>query len=202
MLGHAIRAIQMGRGGREGNNALINPALHYQQRNIIQALLEGDAPFDIIQRATTAQYLNSWQICSNIYHVRPRDVCASRLHFLLSRLFELGTGSWQPNSSKPTLPTSSTTFTFRCDNHHRTMCADCCTAANSTQVLLNDNQDLKPFRAVSVKKKGQENKDVTPLHAAAINPNPKYLAELLAVDPDFNHPDANGLMLLYLQLCC
>jgi ankyrin repeat protein len=43
------------------------------------------------------------------------------------------------------------------------------------QVLLNDNQQLKQFKAVSVKKKAQDNRDVTPLHCACINPNTKYL---------------------------
>jgi hypothetical protein len=45
-------------------------------------------------------------------------------------------------------------------------------------------------RKVSVTKKPNDNGGVTPLHLAAINPNPKYLKELLDVVPDYNRADA------------
>lgn len=59
-------------------------------------------------------------------------------------------------------------------------------------VLLQDKTPLKQFKPVSAKKKGTFNKDVTPIHCAAINPNVKYLTDLLAVEPDFNHADQEG----------
>lgn len=60
-------------------------------------------------------------------------------------------------------------------------------------VLLEDKTPLsKTFKAVSAKKKGQFNKDITPIHCAAINPNVQYLKDLLAVEPDFGHADSEG----------
>lgn len=42
------------------------------------------------------------------------------------------------------------------------------------QALLNNKEDFSDFRKVSVTKKPNENAKITPLHMAAINPNPKY----------------------------
>lgn len=70
------------------------------------------------------------------------------------------------------------------------------------QVLLNDKQPLKPFKAISVKKKGLDNKDVTPLHCACINPNENYLKELVAVEPDINHPDKDNLRASHYVAAC
>lgn len=41
------------------------------------------------------------------------------------------------------------------------------------QVLINDNEPLKSFKPISVKKKGYYNNDITPFHCACVNPNEK-----------------------------
>ncbi|XP_006818908.1 poly [ADP-ribose] polymerase tankyrase-like [Saccoglossus kowalevskii] len=60
------------------------------------------------------------------------------------------------------------------------------------EVLLNDNEELSPFKSVSVRKKPIENNLILPLHCAAINPNVKYLTKLLAALPDYSAPDRLG----------
>ncbi|CAF3795485.1 unnamed protein product [Adineta steineri] len=53
-------------------------------------------------------------------------------------------------------------------------------------VLFNDNEDLTINRAASVLKKTQANFMITPIHCAAINPNAKYLKQLLNTMPEYN----------------
>ncbi|CAF3964350.1 unnamed protein product [Rotaria sp. Silwood2] len=54
------------------------------------------------------------------------------------------------------------------------------------QVLLYDNEDLTINRASSVIKKTRLNFMITPVHCAAINPNAKYLKQLLNTMPEYN----------------
>ena len=58
--------------------------------------------------------------------------------------------------------------------------------------VLSDQGDLgdKVLRA-SCTKKANTNKDITPLHCACINPDPKYLKALLDAGPDVNTVDAD-----------
>jgi ankyrin repeat protein len=54
---------------------------------------------------------------------------------------------------------------------------------------LDDLADLGKIMKVSVAKKANTNKDITPLHCACINPNPKYIKLLLDANPDLNLTD-------------
>ncbi|CAF3379069.1 unnamed protein product [Rotaria sp. Silwood1] len=54
------------------------------------------------------------------------------------------------------------------------------------QVLLFENEDLTINRAASVTKKTKDNFQLTPIHCAAINPNSKYLKQLLNIMPEYN----------------
>lgn len=40
------------------------------------------------------------------------------------------------------------------------------------------------------------------MHCAAINPDAKYLAQLLAVDPDFTTPDRSGWRTIHYAAVC
>lgn len=51
-------------------------------------------------------------------------------------------------------------------------------------VLSDDGTEPEKVLKVSVTKKAITNKDITPLHCACINPNPKYLKMLLDVNPE------------------
>jgi hypothetical protein len=54
------------------------------------------------------------------------------------------------------------------------------------QVLLFDNKDLIINRAASVVKKTKDNFHWTPIHCVAINPNSKYLKQLLNIMAEYN----------------
>jgi hypothetical protein len=61
--------------------------------------------------------------------------------------------------------------------------------------VLSDDAVLDKVLRQSVTKKANTNRDITPLHCACINPNPKYLralvdtgAELQTVDSDLRRP--------------
>jgi tetrahydromethanopterin S-methyltransferase subunit A len=47
--------------------------------------------------------------------------------------------------------------------------------------MYDGKQDLDKFRAISVTKKPLENMGVTPIHAACINPNTRYVLLCLFV---------------------
>ena len=71
------------------------------------------------------------------------------------------------------------------------------------EVLSSDGSSLSPFRAVSVTKKaGRSNKAVTPVHFAAINPDPKYLRELLDVHPDTAVSDLEQWRIAHYAAAC
>ncbi len=57
-------------------------------------------------------------------------------------------------------------------------------------VLSTDTQPEKILKQ-SVTKKANTNRDITPLHCACINPNPKYLKMLLDMAPDLNTIDTD-----------
>lgn len=52
---------------------------------------------------------------------------------------------------------------------------------NKNNLVETDGNTQFFFRKVSVTKKPEGNENISPLHMAAINPNPKYLRDLLQV---------------------
>ena len=169
MLGHATRPIQMTRGGKEGNNALLKDAAnegYINSASIVTNCLDRDIGIDLIQKLVLKSYVPQTSLCQNIY-----KVVRSGHRKLAGKLIELyGHGGFN-------------------DLHK--------------EVLLHDKQNLKQFKQVSVKKKGQlGNKSVSPLHCACINPNEKYLEQLIAVEPDFNTPDEDHWRPLHYAAAC
>lgn len=57
--------------------------------------------------------------------------------------------------------------------------------------VLSDDAILEKVLKVSVAKKANTNKDITPLFCACINPNPKFLRALLEVNADIGMVDAD-----------
>ncbi|XP_052272329.1 poly [ADP-ribose] polymerase tankyrase-like isoform X2 [Dreissena polymorpha] len=70
-------------------------------------------------------------------------------------------------------------------------------------VLLFDKQDLRAnIMAASVKKKPWDNKSITPLHCAAINPNVSYLSRLLSIEPNINLEDRDHRRPIHFSAVC
>ncbi|KAK3611456.1 hypothetical protein CHS0354_032737 [Potamilus streckersoni] len=71
------------------------------------------------------------------------------------------------------------------------------------EVLMFDNEDLRQvIQSKSVCKKPYDNKSITPLHCAAINPNVKYLSRLLSVEPNINLEDRDHRRPLHFAAVC
>lgn len=70
-------------------------------------------------------------------------------------------------------------------------------------VLLFDKEELRQtILAASVKKKPYDNKSITPLHCAAINPNVAYLTRLLTIEPDINLVDRDHRRPIHFAAVC
>ncbi|XP_038073028.1 poly [ADP-ribose] polymerase tankyrase-like [Patiria miniata] len=69
-------------------------------------------------------------------------------------------------------------------------------------LLVSKPEKLTPFRSVSVLKKPHGNDKITPLHCAAINPNPKILAKLLSIVPNYFEPDDIGFLPIHYAAAC
>ncbi|XP_022093032.1 tankyrase-like protein [Acanthaster planci] len=63
-------------------------------------------------------------------------------------------------------------------------------------------EQLTSFKAEVVTKKSYKNQRITPLHCAAINPNPKIIAKLLTVSPDVSFPDQAGFTPIHYAAAC
>uniref|UniRef100_A0A0N5AY30 Poly [ADP-ribose] polymerase n=1 Tax=Syphacia muris TaxID=451379 RepID=A0A0N5AY30_9BILA len=70
------------------------------------------------------------------------------------------------------------------------------------QTLKNSTQPLKKFLPISVMKKAYRNRDITPLHTAAINPNVLYLKALMAVEANFNIADSDSWYTIHYAAVC
>ncbi|XP_038072455.1 poly [ADP-ribose] polymerase tankyrase-like isoform X2 [Patiria miniata] len=69
-------------------------------------------------------------------------------------------------------------------------------------LLAGKPEELSPFRAVSVRKKPYANGKITPLHCAAINPNPKILDKLLSIAPGPFVLDKVGFLPIHYAAAC
>ncbi|XP_065199282.1 poly [ADP-ribose] polymerase tankyrase-like isoform X2 [Sycon ciliatum] len=71
------------------------------------------------------------------------------------------------------------------------------------QSLSDDGKPFDAFREVSVTKKGgSNNKSIAPVHMAAINPDSKYLAELLKVHGDNSVSDSEQWRIVHYAAAC
>ncbi|GFT42008.1 poly polymerase tankyrase [Nephila pilipes] len=180
MLGHAVKAINACRGGREGNNAFLKdikfcdgtyPAVN---DDVFKEALKAGVSNDTINLLTSDDkdgHLYShrrFEILRNI-HIAVRNGHHKLAGQLVSEALEKGG--------------------YGFNNLHK-------------EVLVNDRQPLSSFRPVSVIKKAQLNAKITPLHCAAINPNPQYLTALLTSTPEYNIPDDGGWRPIHYASVC
>ncbi|XP_025104527.1 LOW QUALITY PROTEIN: tankyrase-like protein [Pomacea canaliculata] len=71
------------------------------------------------------------------------------------------------------------------------------------EVLRFTKEDLRDhILAASVRKKPFDNRGITPLHCAAINPNVKYLKALLTIEPDITLMDRSHKRLIHYAAVC
>lgn len=145
MLGYATRAIEASRGGREGNNALINydasNSPHQSNKAEIREILNANPSFAMLdhvfaQKGTSI--IDRAEVFDEIYYAVRRG--HRKLAGELIKVY----GQNEFNRL-----------------HERS--------------LLHDKQPLGKFMPIMVTKKAANNKRITPIHTAAINPNVDYL---------------------------
>lgn len=181
MFGHALRNVTVGRGGKEGNNALLKDRNIYTSQqtsvNFITSDLARDAltfgfPKPLIQKLSETQPELQLNIYNNFYNGLIYAIRAGH-NQLAGQLIEeaLTKGGYGFNLL------------------HK-------------EVLLNTNEPLTPFKSVSVIKKVIYNDRITPLHCAAINPNPSYLTALLNSRPDYNILDTQNWSIIHYASVC
>ncbi|KAF8788729.1 Poly [ADP-ribose] polymerase tankyrase like protein [Argiope bruennichi] len=182
MLGHATKAINPCRGGREGNNAFLKDVNFCDStyptvdQTVIKEALRAGVSMETISLLLTENqednYVHSWKkdlVLRQIYIAIRNGHHKLAGHLVCQAMDKGGYGF---------------------GNLHR-------------DVLVYDRQPLSPhYKAASVTKKTQGNARITPLHCAAINPNPQYLTALLTLAPEYNISDDNGWRPIHYASVC
>uniref|UniRef100_T1IYM8 Poly [ADP-ribose] polymerase n=1 Tax=Strigamia maritima TaxID=126957 RepID=T1IYM8_STRMM len=175
-LGHSVRDITISRGSREGNNALNkdeNVTLN-EDDYIGHALEHG------ISKSTLETYSNF--LCQDKNRTRRlKDSAITNFH----KAVRFGHRKLAGQLVEDALKLDG----FGFNSLHK-------------EVLLYDKQELPSCRAASVKKRAFTIGGLTPIHCAAVNPNPKYLSTLLAIDPEYNIPDRNMRRPIHYAVVC
>ncbi|XP_054722688.1 LOW QUALITY PROTEIN: uncharacterized protein LOC129232581 [Uloborus diversus] len=180
MLGHAVRQINSARGGKEGNNAFLK---------------------DI-----TSSYDTYPSIDEKVVNIALKaGVSKDTMNLLLAADKDSSLNSWEKD-----IILRNIYIAVR--NGHHKLAGQLVSEAVSNggygfgnlhkEVLTFDRQQLSPFRHVSVPKKAIGNARITPLHCAAINPNPQYLTTLLSYASECNLPDDNGWRPIHYASVC
>ncbi|CAF0916058.1 unnamed protein product [Rotaria sp. Silwood1] len=155
-FGFRTATIMASRGAKEGNNALNKDQMH------------------------STEFVNGVEIISYAL----KNNCSNEIYDLLSAAFEHAHNSVYDNIHKII------------QAGHRKLAASIIDEIKDNifhgfnylhyQVLFYDNEDITINRAASVIKKTRANFMITPIHCAAINPNVKYLKQLLNTMPEYN----------------
>ncbi|CAJ0576993.1 unnamed protein product, partial [Mesorhabditis spiculigera] len=170
MLGRATRQVQVSRGGREGNNALVDYETfpdnqrHNQAYSDIEirALLSGlDYPtMDKLKNGKTTFELTSEMMVEMVRFGKRQAA---------SDLIKLN-HNWDVN-----------------ELHKMTL-----EGGKLPDRILN----------ISIKKKAQDNRAITPLHTAAINPDANYLKKLHAIEPNISITDIDNWTVAHYAAVC
>ncbi|MFH4974945.1 hypothetical protein AB6A40_001654 [Gnathostoma spinigerum] len=165
MLGRRTARVEMSRGGREGNNALLKYDVSIlRDDNEYDTLVENNVSLPILERIV--KYREDTDILScHVY---------SAVRYGNRKL----AGEIARKYAK-----------YGFNELH-------------IQTLLNDNQPLTRILPISVLKRASYNRYITPLHTAAINPNPAYLKALMAIDLSYNVPDLDNWYTIHYAAVC
>lgn len=181
MFGHALRNVTVGRGGKEGNNALLKDrniynnrqtSLHFISNEMVKEALSFGLPKPLIQKLSATLP----ELHANTYN-----------NFFNGVIHAIRAGHNQ--LAGQFIEEALTKGGYGFNLLHK-------------EVLLNTNERLSPFKSVSVIKKVTYNDRITPLHCAAINPNPDYLTALLNSRPDYSIVDTQNWSVIHYASVC
>ncbi|EFO99914.1 CRE-PME-5 protein [Caenorhabditis remanei] len=165
MIGRHTRQIEMGRGGKEGNNALLNYSSHNDEPDPLTRLIQENI-----------QYTKLFQLCK--IQNGPFDENQLESHFVTA----VRMGHRELASALAQGPARN-----HCNDLHR------CT--------LKDQKLPAKILPVSVAKKAFMNKNVTPLHSAAISNSTHMLEAMRTVYPTINIPDQDNWYTIHYAAC-
>ncbi|XP_076464084.1 poly [ADP-ribose] polymerase tankyrase-like isoform X2 [Babylonia areolata] len=179
----AIRALNVSRGSREGNNAFAKDDQEYgsSHGDYIQRAIElgvSPATLDRLIASITAA------ISTKTYNGRDEvmERCFENIHLAI----ENGHRDVAAKLVSEAVRVGGYGFNFLHD-----------------EVLRFENEDLRPqILGASVRKKPYDNKAISPMHCSAINPNVKYLKRLLDVEPDINLMDRANRRPIHFAAAC
>ncbi|BFZ11859.1 hypothetical protein BsWGS_14898 [Bradybaena similaris] len=157
-----IRALNMSRGGKEGNNAFVND-MHegYVSLNNIKDWMEFGVSVDTME---------TFLLALSVACKTTRD---DQLHHVISHINAAVSRGHRHLAAKY-VADAERLGGFGFNYLHK-------------EVLTFEKEDLRDIiLAASVRKKPFSNDAITPLHCAAINPNVKYITRLLSIEPDIN----------------
>ena len=170
--GVRTRKVQMSRGGREGNNALITEPMTQDSPNILTSIgfIKNLVKHQITPRMITL-LISLFPLCENMFGlsigeaVRTGNLKLSK--FMISH--------FNKNSGY---------------------------GLNFLHQEVLEPGDLTPFKKPSITKKPIENYFVAPLHVACINPDVKHLSTLLQDLDDLGYADSEGRKMVHYAAVC
>ncbi|XP_052767208.1 poly [ADP-ribose] polymerase tankyrase-like isoform X2 [Mya arenaria] len=173
----AIRKISQSRGSREGNDAFVKD------------IVDGQCDHELTDYVEDALKLGIDQECfTELVHAN-KDSTGDLISHAVSNVYQAvlsGNRKLAGHLVEQAMKESSSGFGYL----HK-------------DVLLFDKEELRSsILAASVKKKPYDNKSITPLHCAAINPNVAYLKRLLAVEPNMNLEDRDHRRPIHFAAVC
>ncbi|CAF1343422.1 unnamed protein product [Rotaria magnacalcarata] len=155
-LGLRTAKIMAGRGVKEGNNALNKDKM---------------GPFITSNECDIMEYAVKNNCSPEIYDFLVKAFPRAQNH-VYDKIFHIVGSGYRKLAARIIGDIKDNSFYGFNNLHH--------------QVLLFNNEDLTIKRAASVIKKAKDNFHLTPIHCAAINPNSKYLKQLLNITPEYN----------------
>lgn len=181
MFGHALRSVTVGRGGKEGNNALLKDRNIYYSNETYVNFISYDMAKEALSFGLPKSFIQKLSetfpdLQSSIYNM-----------FFTSLVSAIRAGHNQ--LAGQLVDEALTRGGYGFNLLHK-------------EVLLNIDQPLTSFKSVSVIKKAIHNDRITPLHCAAINPNPVYLTVLLNSRPDYTLLDTQNWSVMHYASVC
>ncbi|XP_071963816.1 poly [ADP-ribose] polymerase tankyrase-like [Antedon mediterranea] len=173
-FGHATRSISMSRGSKEGNNAFTKEK-HQVQESFVLGRKYTELALKCGASKATVDIL-----CA----VFPD--CQSDFNMYITKGVREGNRKVPAYFIQQSVKAGGCGFNFL---HHEVLTA-------------SHPDELTKFKAVSVKKKPYDNDCATPLHFAAVNPNPKILAKLLDSLPEYSLPDKTNRKPIHYAAAC
>ncbi|XP_048584119.1 poly [ADP-ribose] polymerase tankyrase isoform X2 [Nematostella vectensis] len=175
-FGHGVSEIYSSRGSREGNDAFLHDKKRknkVENYSLLEFCLKHGVSIDTLQFAIEEKFGKGKHFhMENVY---------DRI-WIAIRSGNIELAGYLVSKS---LETGYSSFNFL----HK-------------EVLLNKTEPLTKFRSQSVKKKSYDNQGILPIHAACINPNAKYLKQLLNSVPEYNIQDRAGFKPVHYASAC